>query len=71
MLCTNKGQDYSAFFPYHHSVELVQLESITFQASFKLILIITSDGGPDHRVCFGSIQVFMIALFTKLEYACK
>ena len=42
-----------------------------FQASFKLVLVITSDGGPDHRVCFFSIQVSMSALFTKLEYACK
>ena len=30
-------------------------------------MIILSDGGPDHRLCYGSVKVSMIALFLKLN----
>lgn len=61
---TNKDKITQPSSPFRHSAELVQLvQAITS----KSILIILSDGGPDHRVCFGSVQVSMIALFIKLD----
>ena len=33
----------------------------------KPVVIILSDGGPDHRLCYGSVKVSMIALFLKLN----
>ena len=55
---------------YRHSAELVQLlQAISSdgQAPCKPVLVILSDGGPDHRVCFGSVQLSMAALFSKLD----
>jgi hypothetical protein len=34
---------------------------------YKHILVIVSDGGPDHRVTFGSVQVSSLTLFRALD----
>ena len=36
-------------------------------SAIKPVLAILSDGGPDHRVSFGSVKVSVIALFCKLD----
>ena len=33
----------------------------------KHILVVVSDGGPDHRVTFGSVQVSSLTLFRALD----
>ena len=57
--------------PYRHSVELVQLVSENHsndgRSSSKPVMVILSDGGPDHRVTYGSVKVAMIALFCRLD----
>ena len=69
----NKNKITQPSSPYRHSAELVQLiHAINISgddqtSSCKPILVIMSDGGPDHRVSFGSVQVSMVALFSKLD----
>lgn len=57
--------------PYRHSTELAQLVRENYsndgRSSSKPVMIILSDGGPDHRVTYGSVKVSMIALFRCLN----
>ena len=57
--------------PYRHSAELVQLVRANYSddglSASKPVMIILSDGGPDHRVTFGSVQMSMVALFSCLD----
>ena len=53
--------------PYRHSVELVHLNKGIPQDDPKPVLVILSDGGPDHKLGYGSVQISMIALFSKLN----
>ena len=57
--------------PYRHSAELVQLVRANYSddglSASKPVMIILSDGGPDHRVTFGSMHVSMVALFSRLD----
>lgn len=39
-------------------------------SSSKPVMVILSDGGPDHRVTFGSVKMSMIALFFTLGSGC-
>ena len=65
----NKDKITQPSSPYRHSAELVRLvKDISFdEGDCKPVVIILSDGGPDHRVCYGSVKVSMIALFLKLN----
>lgn len=65
----NKDKITQPSSPYRHSAELVKLvKDISFnKGGCKPVLIILSDGGPDHRLCYGSVKVSMIALFLKLD----
>ena len=57
--------------PYRHSAELVELVHAKYSddglSASKPVMIILSDGGPDHRVIFGSVQMSMVALFSRLD----
>lgn len=56
--------------PIRHACELYNtLTSISFN---KHILFLYSDGGPDHRLTFVSVQISLICLFFKLDldYLC-
>ena len=52
--------------PMRHATELVSI--LSSNTDFQtLILFLYSDGGPDHRVKYISVQVSLIALFLKLD----
>ena len=48
-----------------HTAELIKIIMGTFSSQLKnaRVIVITSDGGPDHRLIFLSVQVAMIAFF--------
>ena len=54
-----------------HSTEMTEIVRSHFsddgRTSIKPVLVIVSDGGPDHRVTFGSVQVASITLFRALD----
>ena len=66
---SNKDKITQPSSPYRHSVELVHLIKGIPQDDSKPVLVILSDGGPDHRLCYGSVQISMIALFSKLNFS--
>ena len=70
----NIGLKESAFepsSPLRHACELNQLIA-TAESDRKPILFLYSDGGPDHRLTYVSVQVSLIALFLSLDldYLC-
>ena len=54
-----------------HSTELCSIVQSNFSKdgciADKSVLIIASDGGPDHRITYVSVKVAMIALFQALD----
>ena len=69
------GLKCSAFEPscsFHHMSELHQLISSNNSAASKPIVFIYSDGGPDHRITYISVQLSLICLFLQLDldYLC-
>ena len=53
--------------PMRHAAELSSVlnsDSVSFQ---KPVLFVYSDGGPDHRLTYVSVQVSLIALFLQLD----
>lgn len=57
--------------PMRHMCELNQVMQSEFTLS-KPVLFIYSDGGPDHRLTYISVQLSLIGLFLKLDldYLC-
>lgn len=65
-----KDAVFEASSPLRHACELYQtLQSFSFS---KSILFIFSDGGPDHRLTYVSVQLSLICLFIRLDldYLC-
>ena len=54
--------------PFRHAAELFDL----LKQESKPILFLYSDGGPDHRLTYLSVQISLIALFRSLnlDYLC-
>ena len=52
--------------PMRHSAETQNILHVD-GAYNKPVLLIVSDGGPDHRVNFGSVKMALIALFRALN----
>ena len=52
-----------------HSVELSNIVQTHFQKeeSTNHVVLVVSDGGPDHRLTYLSVKVAMIALFKSLD----
>ena len=52
-----------------HSVELSYIIKTNFRKGNNAdqVVLLISDGGPDHRVTFLSVKVAMIALFRSLD----
>ena len=52
-----------------HSAELLKivLQECCATSSNKSVLVVMSDGGPDHRLSYGSVQVALLALFICLN----
>ena len=66
---TNKYKVTEPSSPLRHATEtcyLIQTHD-NGASSSKPILVIVSDGGPDHRVTYGSVKVSAIALFRALD----
>ncbi len=68
----NKNKVTQPSSPIRHATELSKIlvreacaeDSVTGD---KSILLIMSDGGPDHRLSYGSVQVALLALFLRLN----
>ena len=68
----NKNKVTQPSSPLRHSTELSRIlireacaeNSVTGD---KSILLLLSDGGPDHRLSYGSVQVTLLALFLRLN----
>ena len=61
---TLKDSVFQASCPLRHAAELSRIQQqVNFV--FKPILLVYSDGGPDHRVTYVSVKAAMIALFLK------
>ena len=58
--------------PFRHMCELLQIINSDPSAFSKPILFVYSDGGPDHRLTYISVQLSLICLFLKLDldYLC-
>ena len=58
---SNKDKIIQPSSSYRHSAELVQLVRANYSddglSASKPVMIIISDGGPDHRLTFGSMQI--------------
>ena len=52
--------------PYRHMIELVHLLKSQPSIPDKPLLFIYSDGGPDHRLTYLSVQLSLISVFLKL-----
>ena len=66
-----KEAAFEASSPMRHAVELGKILSHHVDPE-KSVLFIYSDGGPDHRVSYISVQLALISLFLKfnLDYLC-
>lgn len=68
---TNKDKVTQPSNALRHATELTDLIATHFSAdghiSAKPIAIVVSDGGPDHRVTFGSVKVSSLTLFRALD----
>ena len=68
---TNKDKVTQPSSALRHAAELTDLIATHFGAdghiSAKPIAIVVSDGGPDHRVTFGSVKVSSLTLFRTLN----
>ena len=70
---TNKDKVSQPSSFLRHATELTDLVRTHYGtsslSSSKPIMIVVSDGGPDHRVIFGSVKVANLALF-RPQHAC-
>ena len=64
-LCvTVKDAVLEASSPWRHHAELLkQLRALADEKDFPFVLVYKTDGGPDHNMKNGSVQVALIALF--------
>lgn len=54
--------------PWRHATEIESmLKSESPESDVKPILLLFSDGGPDHRVTYHSVKLSLIVLFKKLD----
>ena len=62
---TNKDKVTQPSSALRHSAEMKSLIRLNYDGmvASKPVLVIVSDGGPDHRVTFGSVQVASLSLF--------
>ena len=58
-----KESAFEASSPYRHAAEMQHILDIK-----KPIVAIYSDGGPDHRVTYGSVQISLINIFLAGDY---
>ncbi|XP_063434558.1 uncharacterized protein LOC134715936 [Mytilus trossulus] len=68
---TTKDKVFQASTPYRHATELTRIlrenysdDDVNLETP---ILCLMTDGGPDHRVTFGTVQLSLIQLFIALD----
>ena len=59
-----KDSAFQASRPMRHAAEMTQVLS---EQESKPILLLYSDGGPDHRVNYSSVQRSLVSMFLKLD----
>ncbi|CAC5423862.1 unnamed protein product [Mytilus coruscus] len=59
-----KDYVFEASTPFRHGIEV---DKILRKSEIKPVLIIYSDGGPDHRLTYHSVKLALIVLFKKLN----
>lgn len=59
-----KDSVFEASTPFRHGIEV---DKILRKSEIKPVLIIYSDGGPDHRLTYHSVKLTLIVLFKKLN----
>jgi len=68
---TNKDKVSQPSSPLRHATEMCHLIQTHFSdngtSSGNPLLAVVSDGGPDHRVTYGSVKVSATALFCALD----
>ena len=68
---TNKDKVTQPSSAIRHSTELTNIIRTHFEDSSghagKPVLVVVSDGGPDHRVTFGSVKIADICVFRALD----
>lgn len=64
---TNKDKVTQPSSALRHFAEMTSLVKLNGLMVSKHIMVIVSDGGPDHRVTFKSVQVSSLTLFTALD----
>ena len=62
-----KDKAFQPSSPMRHARELQSIIADKFGDTYPPILFIYSDGGPDHRLTFGSVQVSLVCLFLRLN----
>ena len=63
---TCKERVFQPSSPFRHSRELADLFRTASDPDKKVLLLYT-DGGPNHRVTFGSVQLALVCLFMELD----
>ena len=66
VVVTFKDSVFEASSPVRHATELCGLLTSTFD-DIPPVLFLYTDGGPDHRLVYVSVQLSLIALFLKLD----
>ena len=61
-----KDAAFEASSPIRHATELSHVLSRSDELH-KPVLFVYSDGGPDHRLTYASVQVSLIAVFKRLD----
>ena len=66
-----KDAAFESSSPMHHMAELYSL--LSSQPDQKRVLLLYTDGGPDHRVTYVSVQLALIAIFKllDLDFVCR
>ena len=69
MTCKDKITQPSS--PQRHAAELSLIVTMDFSSdgvrSDEPILMLVTDGGPDHRLTYASVKVALLSLFTSLD----
>ena len=60
-----KDSVFQASNPFRHAVELENI--LNMKADKKPVLMLFTDGGPDHKVTFHSVKLALIILFKRLD----
>lgn len=68
IMVTLKEGAFEASSPLHHAAEMkADLKLLSINTAIRPVLLLYSNGGPDHNITFGNVKVALIALFRSLQ----